>query len=204
MSQEPLPPAPDFKGLLTLARDLGATDARIIPAAALVVEERFAAMCAEPHRCPSYGLAPGCPPHAIRPTEFQRLLDGFRHALVFKIDASLIDLCGDKRIAIARQIHRIAARVEDAADRHGFGQAFAIAAGSCKDLFCAESKTCLVLSGKRPCPHADTVRPSLSALGVNFALLAQSAGWAFAQPDAPDAAKGETSMAMLAGLVLLA
>ena len=191
-------------GLLARARDLGATAARLIPATALVVEDRFAALCAQPHRCPSYGLAPGCPPHALRPAEFRQLLREFELALVFKINASLADLRGNKRLAIARQIHVIAATLEREATGHGCNRAFAIAAGSCKELFCADQESCLVLEGGLPCPHADTVRPSLSALGSHFERLAHAVGWplpAFGDQGKED---GESPQALMAGLVLLA
>ena len=190
--------------LQTRAGILGATGVAVIAAAELVVEDRFAAMCAEPHRCPSYGLAPGCPPHAMLPTEFRRMLRGFRQALVFKIDAPLADLQTDKRKDIARCIHVIAATLEHEAIQCGFACAHGIAAGSCKELFCGDQESCRFLHRKQPCPHADQARPSLSALGINFALLAATADWPFSKPGEQGMPSQEPVMAMMAGLVLLA
>lgn len=77
---------------------LGAAIAAVIlPAATLVVAERLAALCATPHRCPSYGLAPGCPPHAQSPARFREALRAYKWVLVFKIEARAADLQGAKR-----------------------------------------------------------------------------------------------------------
>jgi predicted metal-binding protein len=98
MHSDPTP----YDALITLARSLGASAAVILPTEALVVEERFAAMCGAPHRCPSYGLAPGCPPNAPSPASFRAQLLTYRHVLVFKIDAPVANLMGPERLAIAR------------------------------------------------------------------------------------------------------
>lgn len=185
-----------------LALSLGATAAAIVPAELLVVEERFAALCAEPHRCPSYGLAPGCPPHALLPSLFREQLKSFRHILVFKIDVPAADLLGEKRLPVARSIHRIAAALEQAAQVQGFPEARGLAAGSCKELFCGEEEVCAVLHRQQPCPHADRARPSLSAVGVDFGALATLVGWEFGAID-PNQTGGEPAMGLMAGLVLL-
>lgn len=185
-----------------LALALGATAVAIVPAESLVVEERFAALCAEPHRCPSYGLAPGCPPHALSPSLFREQLTNFHHILVFKIDVPAADLLGENRLPVARSIHRIAAGLEQAARAQGFPQAWGLAAGSCKELFCGEEEVCAVLHLRQPCLHADRARPSLSAVGVDFGALAASVGWEFGAID-PNRTDGEPAMGLMAGLVLL-
>ena len=199
------PPAEmEIQYLLTLARSLGASDAAMIAAPSLVVEDRFAAMCAEPYRCPSYGLAPGCPPHAMRPGEFRRMLRDYRLALVFKIDALLADLQTEKGKDVARRIHAIAATLEKEALVGDFVRAHGIAAGSCKELFCGDQASCRFLDNHQPCPYADQARPSLSALGINFEMLARTAGWPFHKPKEQDTPAKTPAMAMMAGLVLLA
>ena len=191
-------------GLRAQALSLGATAAVILPAKVLVVEDRFAAMCAEPHRCPGYGLAPGCPPHAIQPSVFREQVRTYDQILVFKIDAPAADLMGQKRLPIARSIHRIAATLERAARSQGMAQASGLAAGSCKELFCGEEEACVVLNKQQPCLHPDLARPSISALGINFTALAESAGWQFDKIDPGQAAKDTPVMGLLAGIVLLA
>ncbi|MDR2549116.1 MAG: DUF2284 domain-containing protein [Desulfobulbus sp.] len=205
----PLPPSSTNKAfgpqqLLALAIALGATDAVLLPVEALVVEERYAAMCAAPHRCPSYGLAPGCPPHAPSPADFRARLAGFSLVAVFKIDVPAADLLNDNRLPVARSIHRIAAHLERAAPGLGFIRACGMAAGSCKELFCADAPTCAVLDGSHPCQHPDLARPSISAVGIDFAALADRAGWPFARIDSQTKEGEPPAMGLMAGLVLLA
>jgi len=194
---------PQTDRMIDLALSLGATAAEIVPAESLVVEERFAALCGEPHRCPSYGLAPGCPPHALPPSLFREQLTYYHHILVFKIDVPAADLLGGKRVPVARNIHRIAAGLEQTARALGFSRARGLAAGSCKELFCGEEEVCAVLHWRQPCPHADRARPSLSAVGVDFSVLAALAGWEFGAIDPNRADSEEPAMGLMAGLVLL-
>ncbi|MCL2790858.1 MAG: DUF2284 domain-containing protein [Desulfobulbus sp.] len=190
--------------LLALARSLGATDAVLLPAETLVIEDRYAAMCGAPYRCPSYGLAPGCPPHAPSPADFRARLTGYRFVVVFKIDAPITELLDENRLHITRAIHRIAAGLERAAPTFGFAQAFGMAAGSCRELFCANETACPVLDGSRSCRHLDLARPSISAVGIDFAELAARAGWPFAKIDTDAASGGTPTMGLMAGIVLLA
>lgn len=193
-----------YAQLTTLALSHGATAAVVLPAQAVVVDERFAAMCATPHRCPSYGLAPGCPPHAPSPSALRAQLKTYQHLLVFKIDAPVADLIGPPRITIARTIHRIAAEVERAARIHGMSRARGMAAGSCKELFCSEDMDCRVLNSDQPCCFPDLARPSISAVGIDFSALAAHAGWPFGKIGSPTSSTGTPTMGLMAGLVLLA
>ena len=192
------------ENLIDLACALGATASVIIPAGVLVVEDRFAALCAEPFRCPSYGLAPGCPPHATRPEVFREQLRKYQQVLVFKIEAPVAALQGKARLEIAKTIHRIAATIELEAVNRGRSRARGLAAGSCKELFCPQQEACVVLEKKMLCLHATQARPSLSALGVNFTRLAEVAGWQFEKIETNGAAVDAPAMGLMAGMVLLA
>lgn len=193
-----------YNTLITLARSLGASAAVVLPTEALVVEERFAEMCGAPNRCPSYGLAPGCPPNAPSPAAFCAQLKTYRFMLVFKIDAPVVDLIGPERLAIARRIHGIAARVEQAALVQGVDHAKGMAAGSCKELFCADDHDCRVLTSGQPCRFPDLAMPSISAVGIDFSALAAQAGWPFGRIDHESSGDKNPEMGLMAGLVLLA
>ena len=193
-----------YDALITLARSLGASAAVVLPTEVLVVEERFAAMCGSPHRCPSYGLAPGCPPHAPSPAAFRAQLKTYRSMLVFKIDAPVAELIGPERLAIAHMIHEIAARVEHAVMDQGLGHAKGMAAGSCKELFCGAEHDCRVLTSDQPCRFPDLARPSISAVGIDFSALAKLAGWPFARIEPESSGDENPEMGLMAGLVLLA
>lgn len=185
------------------ARTLGASAVEIISAEDIHVEERLAEFCRSPHRCPSYGLSPGCPPHAMQPAVFREMLQEYSYALVFKIDASISVLLGPERVEVARTIHLIAATIEQAACKNGFVQAKGLAAGSCKELYCQQEDCCLVLSRQAICPHVDKVRPSLSAVGVNFQMVTEKIGWKFDKLTQENSKTNESTMGLMAGIVLL-
>ena len=191
--------------LLQRAHDLGATAAAALPAHSLVVADHFAALCAAPYRCPSYGLAPSCPPHSQSPAEFRAELAHFHWVLVFRIDIPAAELLTVKRLAIARRIHTLAATLEGEAQQYDFTRARGLAAGSCYELYCTERGHCLVLTDHLPCPHADQMRPSLSGVGVDFTALTRAVNWPLptTSPTSPDPVV-EPAVSMLAGLVLLA
>ena len=169
-----------------------------------MVADHIAALCAAPHRCPSYGLAPGCPPHSQSPARFRAELSHYQWVLVFRIDVPATDLRTARRLVVARRIHALAATLETEAHRFGLARARGLAAGSCFELYCAERGRCAVLADHLPCPFADRVRPSLSAVGVDFTALTAAVHWPLPMGgDSPDPAV-EPVLSMLAGLVLLA
>lgn len=193
-----------YDKLIALALSLGASAAVILPTDVLVVEERFAAMCGEPHRCPSYGLAPGCPPHAPSPAAFRAQLKTYHSMLVFKIDAPVAELMGPTRLSLSRSIHTIAAGVEQAARAQGLNHAKGMAAGSCKEVFCADEHDCCVVASNLPCRFPDLARPSISAVGIDFSALAAQAGWPFGRIEPDSSSEGQEATGLMAGLVLLA
>ena len=197
--------APLLGGMLERALHLGASAAAALPARDLVVADHFAALCAAPHRCPSYGLAPGCPPHSQSPARFRAELADYRWVLVFRIDVPAADLRTGKRLEVARRIHALAATLETEAPGFGFTRARGLAAGSCFELYCADRDRCAVLAEHLPCPHQDRVRPSLSAVGVDFTALTAAIHWPLAPGgESSSQPATEPALSMLAGLVLLA
>lgn len=181
--------------------DLGASDAKVIPAESIVVEDRFAEMCASP-QCPSYGLAPSCPPHVMKPAEFRELLAQYEHALVFKIDAPTAVLMSDGRSDVAKLIHEMCSTVERLAKENGYTNSKGLAAGSCKRIFCPDHEECVALYGDGECLFPETARPSISGLGVNFLELCKLVNWQvniITEETDPD----DVPMGMLAGLVLI-
>jgi predicted metal-binding protein len=187
--------------LIRKAIELGVSDVRIIPARSIVVEDRFAEMCASP-QCPGYGQGPGCPPHVMKPAEFRGLLARYEHALVFKIDAPTELLLGEERHDVARRIHEIAAAIELLARERGYAGSRGFAAGSCRMIFCADRESCVVLENGGECRFPDQARASLSGIGVNFEELCKAVGWRF-QIITKDTTSDEIPMGMMAGMVLI-
>lgn len=182
-----------------MALAMGASDAVVIEAEAVGVEDRFAAFCETP-RCPAYGQNAHCPPHGMTPERFRILLAGFDRALVFKIDVPTELLLSEDRYEINGLIHEIAAAIE-ASVRDGGRRAMGLAAGSCKRVFCHDHPQCRVLAGGA-CRHPHLSRPSMSGLGVNAAGLTRVAGWRIEKIGRNTDAEA-IPMGMLMGMVLL-
>ncbi len=181
--------------------ELGASDAKIIPASSILVEDRFADMCASP-QCPGYGLAPSCPPHVMKPSEFRELLEQYEYAVAFKIDAPTAVLMSDERRHTARLIHEMSSGIEQLAKKNGYPNSKGLAAGSCKRIFCHEQARCAVLDGDGVCIFPDVARPSISGLGINFLELCKVVGWQ-ANVITSETNPDDIPMGMLAGVVLV-
>ncbi len=162
--------------LVDLARRLGASDAAVVDAAAIVAEERLARFCLPPG-CPHYGLSAGCPPHVGGPQMFRDLLKRYCHGLLVKIDTSAELLSSEGSKELFRRLHRIAAGVERNAAALGCTAPRAFAGGSCRSLFCEDQTGCRVIDEGGECRYPETARPSLSGYGVNVGNLAGLAGW---------------------------
>jgi predicted metal-binding protein len=72
----------DYAFLVQAARDLGAADAKVIPASEVVVENRPPLKCRA--GCISYRKKLTCPPNVPTPDEFRKILSEYRYALLVK------------------------------------------------------------------------------------------------------------------------
>lgn len=187
--------------LIQKAFELGASDAKIIPAQAVMVEDRFAEMCASP-QCPGFGLAPSCPPYVMKPSEFRDLLTHYEHVLVFKIDVPTEVLLSDARRDVAKRIHKMSSAIERLAKEKGYTNSKGLAAGSCKMIFCNEHEKCIVLDKNEKCLFPDQARPSLSGHGVNFFALSKTLGWQI-EKITKDTKPDDVPMGIMAGMVLI-
>jgi predicted metal-binding protein len=182
----------DLTDLIELAYRLGASDATIISAAEISVEDDLAKLCFDPP-CESYGLSAGCPPHVEGASAFRELLKGYERALVFRIEVPSQILLSNERQEIFRLLHQIAADVEQAAVRKGYWRSRGYAGGSCKRLFCGDERGCRVVSEGGACRNPERARPSMSGFGVNVSKLMEAAGWEM------NRIRGETGQAAPSG-----
>ena len=100
-----------IEALLQLALGLGATDAAVVAAADIAVDDALAGLCRRPG-CENYGLGAGCPPHVGGPSAFRGMLNSYDRALVFKIDLPSEILFSSQRAEVFRLLHEIAAGIE--------------------------------------------------------------------------------------------
>ncbi len=179
----------------------GATDAAIIAATDVLVEEQFAERCLEP-RCENYGLSKGCPPHVAGPKAFETLLATYEKALFFRIDVPSTMLYSSENRQLFQILHQVTAENEQAAVRYGFIRAQGYAGDSCKRLFCPDDRECQALSVSGSCRFPNLARPSMSGFGVNVGLMLQRLGWEKYMGKLGDAGAGQ-KLASVCGLVLL-
>lgn len=186
--------------MVALALDVGVSDAQVVDAGALKVNPDLVKYCSTP-QCPSFGTSGHCPPHGPSAQEFQLSLDWYEKAVVFKFDVPVALLMTDERLPVSRQIHETAALLERFAKNAGCVVTMGVATGGCKTLFCSGFDACLKLQGTL-CRHDGLTKPSMSGLGVDFAVLSELAGWPLNKVTA-DSRSSDGEMGALAGFVLL-
>lgn len=187
--------------LVQTALDMGATDARILPADRIVVDEKLAEKCSNP-KCMNYGLSKSCPPNVAGPRAFKKQLETFTQAVFFKIEVPSEILYSTQNLELFQLLHETAAGVEQAAIEMGFTRAKGYAGNSCKMVFCHDHLECRALHGDGQCRHPDRARPSMSGFGVHVGKLYEAAGWPTKHPT-QKTRKGRFKMASICGLVLI-
>lgn len=191
-----------LKELVESACRFGASDATVVSASDISVEEALAYLCRDP-QCENYGLSAGCPPNVSGPTGFRKLLKTVEQVVVFKIDVPWEILLSSERRDIFRLLHEVAANIEQAAVERGYPDSKAFAGGSCKQIFCHHHPHCRVLENGEPCRNSRIARPSMSGFGINVSKLMKAAGWTL-NWTARVGHGNTTSMGTVCGLVVVA
>lgn len=171
--------AEDAKRYRRLALKLGASEAEVIEASSIPVDDRVLLKCCVP-KCSGYGTSANCPPHSPSPEKTRQFLSRFRTALVFRVPVGpeVIVRDPDRKKdlqAIRRSLYKLVAALESAAfyDGHYFATGFA--SGSCKSAYCSDLD-CAVLMGEK-CRRKLMARPAMEAVGIDCFALADSLGW---------------------------
>lgn len=190
-----------LKELVKLAYRLGASNAGLVSARGIRVEDNLAALCLKP-RCEHYGLSPGCPPHVSGPAAFRRWLKKCRHAIAIRIVVPSSVLFSGERREVMQLLHEIVAGIEQAAIDRGYTGSKAFAGGSCKDIFCRTHTDCRVLSGNGSCRNPQSARPSMSGFGIHVGGLMELAGWP-ADTGSRNTAADPDPTSWVAGLIVI-
>ncbi len=170
----------DAKKYREKALELGAADAKVIPASFVVVDERVRMKCAVP-RCHLYGECVNCPPYTPTPDEMRKTLKKYKRAVLFKTHVSpKTDFLDDEtwhvgHMAHQRKIHDITGAVEALAFNDGYYLAAGFAAGGCKTALCA-GQVCQFLDSGR-CRFPLKARPSMEGVGIDVFDLVTRVGW---------------------------
>lgn len=159
--------------------ELGASDAAVVPAGWVEVDERVRLKCAIPP-CPNYNRCANCPPHTPEPDFMRQALNRYRWAVLFKNDVPTEDFTDLSRYyphgkKHQRETDKIAAKLEVLAFTDGYRFALGLGAGGCRDTMC-NGGLCQMLDSGR-CPHILVSRPSMEAVGIDVIALADRVGW---------------------------
>jgi predicted metal-binding protein len=184
---------PEFDFLRKLALELGAADAKVIPAEKVVVENRVVLKCKV--GCPNYGKTLMCPPYAPTPEEFRKMVAEYSYALFMKFksqataDPELAKVLSKAETdpAIPQDVKEKAKKfwaawkdekrkmlsavvdLEKAAVRQGYTLAVGFISGACELCEKCNLQT-------RICVNPTMARYSEDAVGVNVKKTAKNAG----------------------------
>ncbi len=197
--------AQDLEKYRLKALELGATQAMVLPAEAIPVDERVTLKCQIP-RCFGYGVSAHCPPNAMKPAELRELLKKYHWAVFFIKDVPPEVIVRDKstikeRVAAYQDVFKIVSELESMAFYDGHYLAYGFGAGSCRHTFCWQHDSCQALEGKR-CRFSLISRPSMEAVGIDVYHMVAQAGWDI-YPIGSGAKPEDMPKGTLAGLVIV-
>lgn len=181
-------PDKPLEKLLALLKKKGASEARVIPAGHIVIDERVRLKCQIP-LCDSFGRNLMCPPFLPGIPQFREALARYESGIIVQVRSSLKDTKGDPYLP-ARQLHDIINKGEKYAFKSGSRFALGLIGGCCR--LC---ETCVAADSGRACRHPFKARPSMEAMGIDVQATAEKAGLPFKFP-----VRGEV---IWTGLILL-
>jgi predicted metal-binding protein len=189
----------DLEGLCELAMSKGASGARPMDAAGVIVDPRVRLKCMVP-TCVNYDRNLMCPPNVMPLDEFVKVLGRYSRAILIQYPIPLnreimkgsegkrledvyMDKGYEERLGRSGiELMDILEEVEKQAMGMGYRFATAFTGGPCH--LCEE---CVGQSSRERCRHPFRSRPSMEAMGIDVFLTAQNAGLGFEIPpgDAP-------------------
>jgi predicted metal-binding protein len=188
------------------ALELGASNARIVTAHEIPVDERVTLKCQVP-RCFGYGVSANCPPHTLKPAELREHLAKYKWAVFFTTDVPSDVIVRDKatikeRVAVYQNVFKIVNEIESMAFYDGHYLAFGLGAGSCRHTFCGLEDDCQAMRGEK-CRFSLRARPSMEAVGIDVYKMVASAGWDI-YPIGSNATPTDIPKGTLAGIIIVA
>ena len=175
----------DLEHYRELALELGASEAAIIPAGHVIIDERVRLKCVVP-RCLRAGETPNCPPYAPDLDLVRRALSRFSWAILFKCNVEPIEEYAPagrgaskaerlRTLAFHQQSGEVVCALERQAYKDGYYLAMGFGGGSCKDYLCKGMICQFLDSGRCRFPHR--ARPAMEAVGIDVVALINKVGW---------------------------
>lgn len=152
----------DLEQFCKMARELGATDAKIISTKNVVTAEWVRWKCQ--YGCGLYGQHLTCPPYSPTPETTRKVLNEYQYAI----------LVHGNRTSPLREI---GAEMERRIFLTGYYKAFAFLCGPCN--LCTTCAAQKVRDGDAPavCQHPEKARPAMEAAGIDVFATARGAGF---------------------------
>jgi len=191
----------DIERLARVAVTLGASEAKGITSADIVVKDQLARKCIEPG-CENYGLSYSCPPYVDGPDAFRTLITTHTRALVLRLIIPSRMLLSWERTDLGRLLHELVATVENEARILGYSKSTAFAGDSCKKLFCGDHLGCRRIEENGPCRHPGLARPSMSGYGIDVFQLIKGCGWE-TNLNHGEEKPAEDQLSWVAGLIMI-
>jgi len=162
------------------AIELGASQAEVIPAQWVEVDERVRFKCYVP-RCVNYGQCAYCPPYTPEPEFMRKVFSQFRWAVLVRSNVVPVEDVADitrflpHGVKHFRETAEIVSKIGILAFADGYYLAMGFTGGSCRDNLC-NGMLCQVLDSGR-CRFPLKARPSMEAVGIDAYGLATKVGW---------------------------
>ena len=155
-------PTPDaLKKYVAVALAGGASEAKLIPVKNIVTAEWVRLKCQ--FGCGGFGKRLCCPPRTPTPEQMQRVLAGYRRALIYSY------VCRPRTYRrTQKRMHRLVTDLERSAFLDGFYKALGLGAGPCR--LC---KDCNVTGF---CRHPYEARSAMEACGIDVYATARNSG----------------------------
>jgi len=157
-----------------LAVSQGASDASVITADQILLDERVSLKCIYP-RCPVYGTCANCPPYTPSSERMRDVLRSYHVALFFRISIpseALTDGDGEYKLLGLT----IVSDIESRAYYDGYYLSLGFSGASCKSTLCPDEPCSAVLPGTS-CRHPYISRASMHGTGMDAFRMAVRQGW---------------------------
>jgi predicted metal-binding protein len=158
-----------FKALVAKAKELGASDAKIIEVASIKTGAWTRWKCQ--FGCPNYGHKHCCPPNVPTYRETREFLKEYKHGLLvqftYKLTAADLKNYAQRDVQIGNETLKVLLQLEKAAFLENYYKAFALKGGTCH--LC---ETCGEF-----CNHPTQARPSMEAVGIDVFAFAADNGY---------------------------
>lgn len=171
----------DLEGLRQKAIELGATDAKVITADQVLIDERVRMKCIYP-KCAAYGTNANCPPYTPDLDTVRRVVSRYHCGILYTIqvpsEAYAGAVAAKEKLYIppVRELNSIASEIEALAFYQGYYLALAFSSGPCKLVFCPGME-CSALTPGKGCRAGLRARGSMEGSGMDAYGMATRAGW---------------------------